>query len=672
MKAETKTVTLTIDKQSVTVDSNLTILAAARQVNIAIPTLCHHPALTNWGGCRLCVVQVDQSPKLVPSCVTPVREGMEVITENSAITASRRQTLELLLVERNHYCMFCPSSGECELQQMAYALNLDHLTVPQSFNQFPVDATSQYVCLDHNRCILCGRCVRACEEIAGCHVLGFHNRGAKTLIGFDLLSPRNESGCIHCGVCLQVCPTGALSNRLRSHSSVYGQSTDKKNIASVCVQCSLLCPTLNSVRANQLLKVEGVLSASNESPEKGQLCHLGRFEVLKDSPRRLLSPMIKDEQGYWHACNWQDAVKYSIEGLRELAAHRGSHTLFGMISGNASNETLYFFNELMRARWKAGYIDTLDGGHYRNLMNAASQTDWTLPVENAWRKIIQADMVLAIGTDFSISHPLFLSILRNLSMKNGIPVAVINTNIRDNFFCTHHLSINKTELQAVLNYLSDSHSNLTNPQHPPIIFEDDRQKTLKKIARSFAVATTPLVIGDLGSISQPEWLVRLFKLKNLNKKCRDTGTTVILLPPACNSMAAWQLGLAAPKKAQTIGTAGIMLLAREKEPALAPWQSGHTSPDFLVTITPYLHEEVAELTHVMLPTALWLEEDGTFGGLNGTEKIFKPKIINPPVGVKHSWEILHLLDAGANASPFRLSFSQIRERSAKILNKGIT
>ncbi len=671
MKAVTKTVTLTIDEQSVTVDSNLTILAAARQAEIVIPTLCHHPALSDWGGCRLCVVQVDQSPKLMASCVTPVRDGMEVITDNSAIAYSRRQTLELLLVERNHYCMFCPSSGECELQQMAYALKLDHLTVPQSFDQFPVDASNRYVCLDHNRCILCGRCVRACEEIAGCHVLGFHNRGTKTLIGFDLLSPRNESGCIHCGVCLQVCPTGALSNRLRTHSSVHGQSTNKKEIASVCVQCSLLCPTFNTVRANQLLKVEGVLSASSASPERGQLCHLGRFEVLKDSPRRLLSPMIKDEQGCWHACSWQDAIQHGIENLRELSSRQGSHSLFGMISGNASNETLYLFKELMGTRWTAGYMDTLDGSHYRSLMKAEGRADQTLFLENSWRKIIQADMVLAIGTDFNNSHPLFLSILRRLCMENKICVAAINQDSKDNFFCTHHLFINDTELQAVLKYLEDIHSNRTKLQHPPIIFKEDRQNTLKEIARSLVTASNPMIISDIGFTSQPEGLVKLIKLKNSGKKYRDSETTVILLPPACNSMAAWRLGLAAQKSAQNIGIGGIMLLAREKEPAVAPWQSGQTAPAFLVTITPYLYEEVAELTHVMLPNALWLEEDGTFGGLNGTEKIFKPKIIDPPTGVKPSWEILHLLDAGANAVPTRLSFSQIRERSAKFLNAGI-
>ena len=137
MKANTKPVKLTIDGKEITVEDSMTILEAAQQNGISIPTLCHHPALSNWGGCRLCVVEVDKSPKLAASCVMPVRNGMEVVTQNAAITASRRLSLELLFAERNHNCMFCPQSGDCELQQMAYDLQMDHLTVSQNFRNSP-------------------------------------------------------------------------------------------------------------------------------------------------------------------------------------------------------------------------------------------------------------------------------------------------------------------------------------------------------------------------------------------------------------------------------------------------------------------------------------------------------------------------------------------------------
>ena len=169
-------ISLIIDGIEVTANDGMTILEAAKQAGIHIPTLCHHPVLSNWGGCRMCVVAVEGVPRLVASCVMPVRGGMVVVTNNERITRSRRTVLEFIFAERNHNCMFCEKSGDCELQQLAYDLQMDHMLVPQAFNSFPVDVTNEYMGIDHNRCILCGRCVRACAELAGNHVLLYERR----------------------------------------------------------------------------------------------------------------------------------------------------------------------------------------------------------------------------------------------------------------------------------------------------------------------------------------------------------------------------------------------------------------------------------------------------------------------------------------------------------------
>jgi len=189
-----KKITITIDGKEVMVQEGMTILEAAQENGIPIPTLCHHPSLTDWGGCRLCVVQVDGSPRLAASCVTPVRQGMDIETANEVVLESRRMTLEFLFAERNHNCMFCPRSGDCELQNLAYELQMDHLTVSFSFARFPIDVTSEYMVIDHNRCVLCGRCVRACQEIAGAHVLNFQNRGPRSLIGLERYYEALRSG----------------------------------------------------------------------------------------------------------------------------------------------------------------------------------------------------------------------------------------------------------------------------------------------------------------------------------------------------------------------------------------------------------------------------------------------------------------------------------------------
>ncbi|KAF0121741.1 MAG: anaerobic dehydrogenase, partial [bacterium] len=177
----------------------------------------------------------------------PVREGMGVVTSNDRIIEARRTILEFMFAERNHYCMSCAQSGDCELQSLAYEMQMDHLTVPSSHQAFPVDITSEYMAIDHNRCVLCGRCIRGCQEIAGAYVLNFQNRGTHSLIGLDLNEEIGESTCYSCGVCMQVCPTGAIYNRYRTHYAVKGYPKDWETIDSFCPQCGLLCPTLHFV-----------------------------------------------------------------------------------------------------------------------------------------------------------------------------------------------------------------------------------------------------------------------------------------------------------------------------------------------------------------------------------------------------------------------------------------
>jgi formate dehydrogenase major subunit len=290
-------INFSIDGKEIFVDEGTTILEAAQQHGIHIPTLCHHNALSNYGGCRMCIVEVDGSPKLAASCVTPVRKGIQVVTSNDYILECRRTILEYVFAERNHNCMFCPQSGDCELQKLAYELQMDHLTVSFSFNKFPTDVTSAYMAIDHNRCILCGRCVRACKEIAGASVLNFQNRGPKSLIGMDLSETREASTCYGCGICVQVCPTGAMVNRYRGHYAVKGHSKDWQQVESVCSRCGLLCPTITYVKDNNLLKIEGKLTGANGRPDRGQLCYKGRFEALKNKRKRLESPMVRDGKG---------------------------------------------------------------------------------------------------------------------------------------------------------------------------------------------------------------------------------------------------------------------------------------------------------------------------------------------------------------------------------------
>ena len=209
--------TLKIDGQDVSARQDETILDVARQNDIFIPRLCELPGLSTVGACRLCLVEVKGSNRLLPACVTRVEEGMEVTTESEVLDRYRRAILELLFVERNHICSVCVSNGHCELQALAQKLDITHVTFPYRYPIQRVDASHERFVVDHNRCILCGRCVRVCDEIEGAHTWDVMGRGINASVITDLSQPWGESqSCTGCGKCVHVCPTGALSEKGRS------------------------------------------------------------------------------------------------------------------------------------------------------------------------------------------------------------------------------------------------------------------------------------------------------------------------------------------------------------------------------------------------------------------------------------------------------------------------
>ena len=205
--------TLIIDGKNVSARAGQTILEVARENGIEIPTLCHLDGLSDVGACRLCVVEVKGSPKLFPACVTSVFEGMEVSTQSERLQKHRRTILELLFTERNHICSVCVSNGHCELQTLAQQQGMTHVRLPYRNPELAVDASHERFTADHNRCILCTRCVRVCAEIEGAHVWDVMGRGIDSMVITDLHQPWGESSCTRCGKCVQVCPTGALFDK---------------------------------------------------------------------------------------------------------------------------------------------------------------------------------------------------------------------------------------------------------------------------------------------------------------------------------------------------------------------------------------------------------------------------------------------------------------------------
>ena len=370
------TVNLKINDQQVSASAGMTVLQAARLAEIDIPTLCDHPALTPIGSCRMCLVEIKGQRALQPACTFPISEGMEVQTESPKVTEARRFILHLLFSERNHYCMYCEMTGDCELQALGYRYGIDHWVYPTYTKRFPVDATRQYFIMDHNRCILCRRCIRGCSELAANHTLGMRQRGADSMIHADMDVPFGDSSCVSCGTCLQVCPTGALVDK---RSAFMGRDVETEHVKSVCSQCSLGCGTEVIVRAGSVLRIEGDWDAPVNA---GVVCQVGRFDPLYEERQRLTTPMVR-KNGKLSEVGWDQALVAAAERIGDDGKKLGVLT-----TSNATNEALYLLAKLFSQELNATNVGLLN-----DVAPKLSEKD-TPPAD-----ISASDVILVVGAD---------------------------------------------------------------------------------------------------------------------------------------------------------------------------------------------------------------------------------------------------------------------------------
>ncbi|MGD9124862.1 MAG: 2Fe-2S iron-sulfur cluster-binding protein [Desulfarculaceae bacterium] len=640
-----KEIRLTINGQEVQVPDGTTVLDAARLIGVRIPTLCHHPNLTPWGGCRLCVVEVDSAPKLVASCVTPVRAGMNVVTSNPRIVETRRTILEFMFAERNHYCMFCAQSGDCELQSLAYEYQVDHLGVPPLEDHYPTDITHGDLVIDHNRCVLCGRCVRACRELAGNSVLDFHNRGGRTVIGVDMAQGLGDSTCISCGLCAQVCPTGAIFSRYRTHYAVKGKVKTWRAVKSWCPQCGQLCQALYLVKDNNLLKVEGPLPS--DDPDRGQLCRRGRFDPLKTEVPRLHKPMVKDGKGVWKAVSWDEALEQVAAGLNSQDGG-----VLGLASSGCSCEELARFRDLMDSSMNGTYLDTWDGSHYRTISQATRKLSpaWQ---ESPWQALSQADFILEVGADPSITHPLVRSLSRRAVLENKARLAIIGQEKGVGAEEALHLAASDDDISKWLKALLVQVGIGTKPAKKkggPAAAPE-----VAELAGLWQKASQPLLIAGPGltGLDGGEGLESALALAK-TKLNKNNIWPLIILKPAGNSMGAWQLGLASDQvlKSGRKLRSGLLLLAEEGLPENG-WLERLVDLKFLAALTPYFFPKLAELAHVLLPRPTWLEVTGTYFNSQGTARRTLERVLDLPPGVPSTQDTLAALTEKTGWSDLR-------------------
>jgi predicted molibdopterin-dependent oxidoreductase YjgC len=349
-------VTLTINGLKILAPEGSTILEAARGAGINIPTLCHHPDLSNIGACRLCVVSVEKARALQTACTTPVFEGMVVDTESAEARETRRFVLEMLLSDHPNECMTCEVNGDCELQDLAYEYDVPWPSGQGSRHKYEIDPDpNPFVFIDRNKCVLCGRCVRACAEIQVRNIWSFASRGfeSKLVAGAD--QPMLEARCESCGQCVAYCPVGALYDKM---SLKQARVTSVHKVRTTCPYCGVGCNMDLNVRDGRIVRV----TSNPDAPVNGMaLCVKGRYgfdfvhhkdRLIRPRVRRYLLEGGRKGEGEnwkeWVEVDWDVALDIAARRLTTIRDTHGSDSVGILTSAKCLNEENYLMNKFAR------------------------------------------------------------------------------------------------------------------------------------------------------------------------------------------------------------------------------------------------------------------------------------------------------------------------------------
>lgn len=346
--------TLEIELDGITFEAaeGETILDVARRNGVYLPALCHHRKTGRSSACRSCAVEVEGVRGLAMACSTPVRSGMVVHASGEAALGARRTVVELLLGEGHHDCLTCDASGACELQEAAYRLGADHVLEPGAV-LLPLDLSHPMIVRDPNLCIHCLRCVKACNDVVVNGVLDTAFRSRESAVVADQDVPLGESTCLACGECVQLCPTGALTER---KAIGLGRAGSLQEVRTTCPYCGVGCQVVLHVdrERNRVVRVTG---AEGVAPNDGMLCVKGRFGYdFAASRARLTQPLLR-RNGTLEPVSWDEALDHTAGRLREIRAAHGPDAICGVSSSRDSNENAYAAQKFLRGVIGTNNID---------------------------------------------------------------------------------------------------------------------------------------------------------------------------------------------------------------------------------------------------------------------------------------------------------------------------
>ena len=449
------TVTLEIDGVAVTVPAGTSVMRAAVEAGVHVPKLCATDSLEPFGSCRLCLVEIEGRRGYPASCTTPAEPGMKVRTQTGKLAEIRRGVMELYISDHPLDCLTCPTNGNCELQDMAGAVGLREVRYGDdgaSHLEAVKDQSNPYFEYDPSKCIVCNRCVRACEETQGTFALTISGRGFDSRVTAGQGESFMESDCVSCGACVQACPTATLTE-----TSLIRMGQPEHSVVTTCAYCGVGCAFKAEMKGNEVVRM---VPYKDGQANEGHACVKGRFAWgYATHQDRIVKPMIRASiQDPWREVSWEEAIDYAATQFRRIQAEHGRDAVGGIVSSRCTNEEGYLVQKLVRAAFGNNNVDTCARVCHSPTGYGLKQTLGESAGTQTFRSVERADVILVIGANPTDGHPVFGSRLKK-RLRAGARLIVIDPRRIDLVQTPHvradyHLQLRPGSNVAVLTALA--------------------------------------------------------------------------------------------------------------------------------------------------------------------------------------------------------------------------
>ncbi|UYF99676.1 formate dehydrogenase subunit alpha [Halomonas sp. GD1P12] len=427
-------VSVEIDGITLSVPEGTSVLRAAALADISIPKLCATDSLEAFGSCRLCAVEIEGRRGLPASCTTPVVQGMKVTTQNERLAKLRRGVMELYISDHPLDCLTCSANGDCELQDMAGSVGLREVRYGfegENHLDKPKDTSNPYFTFDPSKCIVCSRCVRACDEVQGTFALTIDGRGFDSKVSAGQDEAFMDSDCVSCGACVQACPTATLMD-----NSVIDHGVPDRSVVTTCAYCGVGCSFEAQMKGDKLVRM---VPYKGGDANHGHSCVKGRFAFgYASHPDRLTTPMIRDSIDQpWREASWEEAISFAAKRLKAIQAEHGRESIGGITSSRCTNEETYLVQKLIRAAFGNNNTDTCARVCHSPTGYGLKTTLGESAGTQTFDSVMQSDAIIVIGANPTDAHPVFGSMMRK-RLRQGAKLIVADPR-RIDLLKTPHL-----------------------------------------------------------------------------------------------------------------------------------------------------------------------------------------------------------------------------------------